>query len=91
MPEKSAKGGPVGGLPQQFGAVVAAVADLAARPLHAVDQIAVEVAELGRERALPEIIVVRRRRLVVGQIEDADIDRSDRNARPPRRLRDRRL
>ena len=81
MPEKSASGGPVGGLPCSCGAGVAAGADLAARALHAVDQLAVEIADFRRERALAEIVVVRRRRLVVGEIEDADIDRGDRRSR----------
>ena len=56
---------------------VAAGPDLAARALHAVDQLAVEIADLGGEPALAEIVVVGRRRLVVGEIEDADIDRGD--------------
>ncbi len=60
---------------------IAAGADLAARALHAVDQLAVEIADLGRELALAEIIVVRRRRLVVGEIENADIDGGDDDAR----------
>ena len=60
---------------------VAAGRDLAARALHAVDQLAVEIADFGGEPALAEIIVVRRRRLVVGEIEDADIDRGDDDAR----------
>ena len=65
----------------QLGALIAAAADLAARALHAVDQLTVEVADLRRERMLPEIIVIGRRRLVVGEIEDADIDRGDDHAR----------
>ena len=56
-------------------AAVAARADLALGALHAVDQLAVKVADLGRELALAEIIVVGVGRLVVGEIEDADIDR----------------
>ena len=64
----------------QLGAGVAAGPDLAARALHAVDELAVEIADLGRELALAEIIVVRRRRLVVGQVENADIDRGDDDA-----------
>ena len=53
---------------------IAAGLDLAARALHAVDQLPVEVADFRRQAALAEIIIVRRRRLVVGQIENADID-----------------
>ena len=60
---------------------VAAAPDLAARALHAVDELAVEIAEFGSKAALAEIVVVRRRRLVVGQIEDADIDGGDDDAR----------
>ena len=56
---------------------VAAGFDLATRALHAVDQLAVEVAHFGGEAALAEIEIVRRRRLVVGEIEDADIDGGD--------------
>ena len=66
---------------QLGGRAVAAGADLAARALHAVDQLAVEVADFGGEPALAEIIVVRRRRLVVGEVENADIDRGDHDAR----------
>ena len=62
-------------------AAVAAGADLALGALHAVDQLAVEVADFGRELALPEIIVVGVWRLVIGEIEDADIDRRDDDAR----------
>ncbi len=65
----------------QLRALVAAGADLAARALHAVDQVAIEIADVGRQRALAEIIVVGRRRLVVGQIEDADIDRGNHDPR----------
>ena len=53
---------------------IAAGLDLAARALHAVDQLPIEVADFRRHAALAEIVVVRRRRLVVGQIENADID-----------------
>ena len=60
---------------------VAAGPDLAARALHAVDELAVEVADVGGEPALAEIVVVGRRRLVAGQVEDADIDRGDDDAR----------
>jgi hypothetical protein len=64
----------------QLRALIAAAADLSASALHTVDQLAVEVADLGRERLLAEIVIVRRRRLVVGQIEDADIDGGDDDA-----------
>ena len=60
---------------------VAAAPDLAARALHAVDELAVEIAELGSKAPLAEIVVVRRRRLVVGEIEDADVDGGDDDAR----------
>ena len=53
---------------------IAAGPDLAARALHAVDQLPVEVADFRGHAALAEIVVVRRRRLVVGQIENADVD-----------------
>ena len=56
---------------------IAATANLAAGRLHAVDELAVEIADIGSEPALAEIVVVRRRRLVVRQIEDADIDGGD--------------
>ena len=58
-PENSASGGCVGGVAGHRAAAVAAGADRAARALHAVDQLAVEVAQLGREPALAEIVVVR--------------------------------
>ena len=62
----------------QLGAAgIAAGLDLAARALHAVDQLPIEVADFRGQAALAEIIVVRRRRLVIGQIENADIDRGD--------------
>ena len=60
---------------------VAAAANLAAGRLHAVDELAVEIADIGGEPALAEIVIVGRGRLVVGQIEDADIDRGDDEAR----------
>src|SRR5262249_38924797 len=60
---------------------IAAALDLAPRTLHAVDELTVEVADLGGEPALAEVIVVGRRRLVAGQIEDADVDRGDDDAR----------
>ena len=56
---------------------IAAGPDLAARTLHAVDQLPVEVADLGRQAALAEIVVIGRGRLVVGQVENADVDGSD--------------
>ena len=56
---------------------IAAGLELAAGALHAVDQLPVEVADFRGHAALAEIVVVRRRRLVVGQIENADIDRGD--------------
>ena len=56
---------------------VAAGADRAARALHAVEQLAVEVADFRRHAALAEIVVVRRRRLVIGEVEDADVDGRD--------------
>ena len=71
----------------QLRALVAAGANLAARALHAVDQLAVEVADFRRKRALAEIVIVGRRRLVVRQIENADVDRGDHDSaplRPPR-------
>jgi hypothetical protein len=60
---------------------VAAGLDLSARTLHAVDELTVEVADLGGEPALSEVIVVGRRRLVAGQVENADVDRGDDDAR----------
>ena len=62
---------------QLASAGVAAGPDLAACALHAVDQLPVEVADIGGEPALTEIIVVRRWRLVIGQVENADIDRGN--------------
>ena len=56
-------------------AAVATRPDLAPGALHAVDQLAVQVADLGGELALAEIISVGVGRLVVGEIEDTDIDR----------------
>ena len=53
---------------------VAAAPDLPARALHAVDELAVEITEFSSKAALAKVVLVRRRRLVVGQIEDADID-----------------
>src|SRR5262249_56523420 len=60
---------------------IAAGLDLSARPLHAVDELTVEVADVGGEPALAEGIVVWCRRLVAGQIEDAAGDRGDDDAR----------
>ena len=51
------------------------------RTLHAVDQLPVDVADFGGEPPLAEIIFVGRRRLVVGQVEDADVDGGDDDAR----------
>ena len=56
---------------------IAAGPDLAAGALHAVDQLPVEVADLRGHAALAEIVIVRRRRLVIGQVENADIDGGD--------------
>ena len=66
---------------QLAGAFVATDANLAARALHAVDELAVKVADLGGELALAEIIVVRCGRLIAGKVEDADIDGRDHDAR----------
>ena len=65
----------------QFGAAVAARADRPAHALHAVDQLPVEIADFGGELALTEIVFVWRRRLVIGEIEDADIDGGDDDVR----------
>ena len=65
----------------QLRPAIAAGPDLAARALHAVDELAVEVADFGGEPTLAEIIVVGRRRLVAGQVEDADIDRGNDDTR----------
>ena len=61
----------------QFGAAVAARTDRPAHALHAVDQLPIEIADFCGELALTEIILVGRRRLVICEIEDADIDRGD--------------
>ncbi len=58
---------------------VAARAQASARTQHAVDELAVEVAHLGAERALAEIEAVRVGRLEAGEVEDADIDEGDRD------------
>ena len=67
--------------PASAAGIVAAGADGAARALHAVDEIAVEVAHLRRELPLAEEVLDRIRRLVAGEVEDADIDRRDGDAR----------
>ena len=61
----------------QLGRRIASGPDLAARTLHAVDQLAVEIADIGGEPTLAEIVVVGRGRLVVGQIQNPDVDRGD--------------
>ena len=58
---------------------VAAGAELAGGAERAVDQAAVEVAQFEAELALAEEPVFRIRRLVVGEVEDADIDGRDRD------------
>ena len=60
---------------------VAAGADRAARALHAVDQVAVEIADLGRKLLLAEEVVGGIRGLIPRQVEDADIDGRDRDPR----------
>ena len=60
---------------------IATGADAPCAALHAIDQLAVEVTNLGAEPALAEIIVIGRRRLVIGEIEDADIDCGNNDAR----------
>ena len=50
---------------------------LPGRALHAVDQPAVEVADLDPELALAEVMAVGVGRLEAGQVQDADIDRGD--------------
>jgi hypothetical protein len=54
---------------------------LALGALHAVDQLAVKVADLGRELALAEIIGVGIRHFVIGEVENADVDGRDDDAR----------
>ena len=56
---------------------IAAGPELAARPLHAVDQLSVKVSDFRRHTTLTEIVVVGRGRLVVGEIEDADVNRGN--------------
>ncbi len=58
---------------------IAAAADGAAHPLHAVDDIAVEVAQIVAELALAEEIAAGIGALVARQVEDADIDGGDRD------------
>src|SRR4029077_18518652 len=58
------------------GAVTAGL-ELAARALHAVDQLPIEVADFGRKATLAEIVIVRCRRRVIGEVEDYDIDCGD--------------
>ena len=58
---------------------VAAGADITARSLHAVDQQAVDVADLHRQLPLAEEMLERIGRLVARQIEDAEIDGRDRD------------
>src|SRR5262249_20272517 len=60
---------------------IAAGLDLAACAWHAVDELTVEVANVGGEPTLAEVVVVGRRRPVAGQVQDADIDRGDDDAR----------
>ena len=79
-PEKKATSFSVGGLPcAAHGVAVAAGAQPSGGAERAVDQPAVEVAQFEAEPALAEIPCLRIGRLVVGQIEDADIDRRDRD------------
>src|SRR5262249_36912163 len=60
---------------QLAGAAVATSADLPLGTLHAVDQLAVKVSDLGRQLALPEEVILGRGRVVIGEVEDADIHR----------------
>ena len=62
-------------------AAVAAGAQLAALGAHAVDQAAVEVADLGAEPALAEEPAFGLGRLEARQVEDADVDGGNRDAR----------
>ena len=55
---------------------VTAGAQLAALALHAVDQHAVDVAQFGGQALLVEVVVLRRRRIVAREVEDADVHRS---------------
>ncbi len=61
------------------GAAVAADMDRARGALHAVDEQAVEIADVDGELALAEEIVFRIGRLEAGDVEDADVDRRDRD------------
>jgi hypothetical protein len=54
---------------------VAAGAHHAGHALHAVDELAVEVADLHPETALTEVPTVRRGRLIAGEVQDPEIDR----------------
>ncbi len=62
-------------------AAVAADMQRADDALHAVDQIAVEIADIERELALAEEIAARVGRLIMGEVEDADVDGGDRHPR----------
>ena len=79
-PEKKATSFSVGGLPcaVKRGAV-AAGAQFSGDAERTVDQAAVEVADFKAEPALAVIARLRIWHLVVGQVEDADIDRGDRH------------
>ena len=63
----------------EIAAVVAAGLQRAGGALHAVDQQPVEIADVDGELALAEEIAARVRRLEPRQIEDADVDRGDRD------------
>ncbi len=65
----------------EIAAAVAADMQRAGDALHAVDQIAVEIAHLQAELALAEEVARGIGRLVVREVEDADVDRRDRHAR----------
>ena len=81
----------VGGLPlHRHLRAVAAGAERAGGAERAVDQAAVEVAHLEAELALAEIPGLRIGRLVVGQVEDADVDGGDRDIGLARRRQRRR-
>ena len=84
MPNTSA-----GNVSLQLGARgIAAAPDLAARALHAVDQLPVDVADFSCKAALAEIVIVGCWRLVIGQVEDADIDRGHHHLEPAELDRD---
>src|SRR5262249_34293016 len=61
-------------------ALVTAGLDLAGAALHAVDELAVEVANFGGKLSLPEVEGIGRRRVVVRKVEDADGDRGTAHA-----------